>query len=78
MSVPHCVRRLVEHAGRSFLTGTSQGHLLRLIGKEASLHRVPDEDRATWEGIVYLLNVLAEAGIAEAFRLRESLARVSC
>jgi len=51
---------------------------LRLIGKEASLNRVPDEDRATWGAIVYLLDVLVDAGIAEAFRLRESLARFSC
>jgi hypothetical protein len=67
----------VENAGRSFLRGTSAGHLLRLIGKEASLHRVPDEDRATWNAIIYLLDVSADAGIAEAFRLRESLARFS-
>jgi hypothetical protein len=73
--ISDCVRGLAERTGKSFLTNTSQRHLLRLIGKEASLHRVPDEDRATWGAILYLLDVLADAGIAEAFRLRESVAR---
>ena len=70
-----CVRDLIERSGKSFLTRTSQAHLLRLIGQEASLHRVPDEDRTTWGAMLYLLDVLADAGIAEAFRLREGVAR---
>ena len=74
-AISDCVRGLTERTGKSFLTRTSQRHLLRLIGKEASLHRVPTEDRATWGTILYLLDVLADAGIAEAFRLRESVGR---
>ena len=70
-----CVRDLIQRCGKSFLTRTSHVHLLRLIAQEASSRRVPDEDRTTWLAVLYLLDVLADAGFAEAFRLREGLAR---
>jgi len=70
-----CVRTLIQRAGKPLLTRTSQVHLLRLIAQEASLRRVPDGDRDTWRSMLHLLDVLADAGFAEAFRLRESLAR---
>jgi hypothetical protein len=54
---------------------SAQIQLLRLLGKEASFHRVPDADQQTWTAILHLLDVLADAGFAEAFRLRESVAR---
>jgi hypothetical protein len=41
------------------------------------MHRVPDEDRVTWNAILHLLDVLADAGFAEAFRLRESVLRIA-
>jgi hypothetical protein len=41
-----------------------------------SVHRILEEDQDTWKAIVLLLDVLAEEGIAEAFRLRESVARI--
>lgn len=72
-----CVRILVDHSGKSLLSMTSQIQLLRLLAKEASLRRVPDEDQRTWNAILYLLDVLADAGFAEAFRLRESVARTA-
>ena len=75
--ISDCVRRLVRHTGKPLLTSNAQIQLLRLLAKEASLHRVPDEDRQTWNAILYLLDVLADAGFAEAFRLRESVARVA-
>jgi hypothetical protein len=73
--ISDCVRILIQHTGKSLLTTTAQIHLLRLLAKEVSLHRVPNEDQQTWKAILYLLDVLADAGFAEAFRLRESVAR---
>ena len=75
--VSDCVRKLIQHTGKTFLTTNDHAHLLRLIAKEASLNRVPDDDHHTWEAILYLLDVLADAGFAEAFRIRESLSRLS-
>lgn len=74
-AISDCVGALIKNTGRSFLTRNSQNHLLRLIAEEASLHRVPDEDRNTWRAILCLLDALADAGFAEAFRLRESVGR---
>jgi hypothetical protein len=73
--ISDCVRKLVQHTGKSLLTMSAQIQLLRLLGKEASFHRVPDADQQTWTAILHLLDVLADAGFAEAFRLRESVAR---
>jgi len=70
-----CVRILIKHSGKSLLSMTAQIQLLRLLAKEVSLRRVPDQDKLTWNAILYLLNVLADEGFAEAFRLRESLSR---
>jgi hypothetical protein len=74
--VSDCVHGLMERTGKPFLTATSYRHMLRLIGKEISVRRVPDEDHVTWAAILYLLDVLTNAGIGEAFRLRESIIRL--
>jgi hypothetical protein len=75
--ISDCVQDLTQRTGKSFLTNTSYIHLLRLLAQEVSMHRVPDEDRVTWNAILHLLDVLADAGFAEAFRLRESVLRIA-
>lgn len=75
VAISKCVRDLQESFGDSLLTRTSQTHLLHLLREEASLRRVPTDDHQTWSAMVHLLDVLADAGLPEAFRLRERLAR---
>ena len=75
--VSNCLKKLVQLTGKTFLRADTQTRLMRLIAKEAALHRIPDEDRQTWQVILHLLDVLANAGFAEAFRLRESFSHFS-
>jgi hypothetical protein len=74
--ISDCVHNLKQRTGKSFLAERSRIHLLRLLSHEVSVHRILEEDQDTWKAIVLLLDVLAEEGIAEAFRLRESVARI--
>jgi len=71
-----CVRLANERLGDSLLNSASRRHLLRLLGEEVSLRRVASDDQETWHAIRFLLDVLADAGLAEAFRLREQVARI--
>ena len=73
--VSDCLCGLIKRTGRSFLTADSDARLLRLLAREASLHRIPDEDQRTWRAILHLLDILTDAGSPEAFRLREGVAR---
>lgn len=75
--VSNCVKKLVQFTGKTLLTSDAQARLMRLLAKETSLRRIPDEDGQTWAAILYLLDVLSNVGFAEAFRLRENLSHVS-
>jgi hypothetical protein len=75
--ISECERSFNERSGETLLTPTSRAQLLRLLAKEVSLRRVPDKDQETWQAILHLLGLLADAGFSEAFRLRESVARMA-
>jgi hypothetical protein len=73
VEISKCVRTLVEQTGKSFLTRSSETQLLRLIKRHSSEVAAANDDQL--EAILYLLDILADAGSAEAFRLRETLVR---
>ena len=72
VQVDDCVQSLIEKTGKSFLTQSSEIRLLRLLKKHSSGAVVAGQQE---KAILELLDVLAEAGYGEAFRLRETLAR---
>lgn len=74
IQVSDCVKTLFDQTGKTFLTGSSELRLLRLL-KKHSASVVADHDGQPIEAILHLLDILADAGYAEAFRLRETLAR---
>jgi len=74
-SISECVSHLNQRIGKSLLRSSSHAHLLRLLAKEVRSCRVPVEKTDTWRAILHLLQVLTDAGLSEAFRLRESVAR---
>jgi hypothetical protein len=73
IQIADCVRKLVAHTGKSFLTRSSETRLLHLLKKYSTATIGGDAQQTT--AILYLLEVLADAGEPEAFRLRETLAR---
>jgi hypothetical protein len=74
VEISDCVRVLMEQTGRSFLTRSSETNLLRLLKKHSSPGFAGTAGQQS-TAILYLLDILADAGSAEAFRLREALAR---
>ena len=74
VEISDCVRNLVEKTGKSFLTRGSETQLLRLLKRHSSAV-VPDHGGHQSHAMLHLLDVLADAGSAEAFRLRETLIR---
>jgi hypothetical protein len=74
VQVSDCVETLFKQTGKTFLTRSSQIRLLRLLKKRSSMV-VGDNGAQPMKAILHLLDVLADAGYAEAFRLRETLAR---
>jgi hypothetical protein len=75
VEVDACVRTLLEQTKKSFLTRSSENYLLRLIKRHALAGSLGNDENQTSAAILHLLDVLADAGSAEAFRLRETLAR---
>lgn len=74
VEISDCVRALIEQAGTSFLTRSSENQLLRLIKRHSLAGCAGTVDQQS-TAILHLLDVLADAGSAEAFRLREARAR---
>ena len=73
VEISKCVRTLVGQTGKSFLTRSSEIHLLRLIKMHSAAAATNNGDGS--DAILHLLDILADAGSAEAFRLRETLVR---
>ena len=74
VQVSDCVQTLFEQTGKTFLTRSSETRLLRLLKKNSSTVVTDNSDQPI-KAILHLFDVLADAGYAEAFRLRETLAR---
>ncbi len=70
--ISNCVHNLLVKTGKSLLTRSSEVRLLRLLKKHSSGVVLTGQHD---EAILHLLDVLADAGYGEAFRLRETLAR---
>lgn len=74
VEVSSCVANLIEKVGKSLLTHSSELRLVRLL-KKHSAAAAADPSAPPSKAILHLLTVLADAGHAQAFRLRETLAR---